>query len=116
MNKENTNAAKVEEPTVRITRARAKAFGTSGEVVSSSKPFFKQDLKHGVRANSKRAASDENKGSAIATIGLQHKRRAVLKDVANVICQNSYVKCTTDASQGQVQICIVPFLICKKFE
>lgn len=101
MNKENTNAAKVEEPTVRITRARAKAYGTSGEVVSSSKPFFKEDQKHGVRANSKRAASDENKGSAIATIGLQHKRRAVLKDVANVICENSYVKCTTDASQVQ---------------
>ncbi|PQM36900.1 cyclin-A2-1 [Prunus yedoensis var. nudiflora] len=61
MNKENTNAAKGGEPTVRITRARAKAFGTSGE----------------------------------------HKRRAVLKDVANVICENSYVKCTTDASQVQ---------------
>ncbi|KAM2544665.1 hypothetical protein TB1_016327 [Malus domestica] len=100
MNKENENASKVEEPNVRITRARAKAFGASGEELSSSILFTKQEQKRGLRANSKRAASDENKASAIATVGLQHKRRAVLKDVGNIACEDSNVNCT-NASQIQ---------------
>ncbi|TQE10580.1 hypothetical protein C1H46_003818 [Malus baccata] len=102
MNKENANAAKVEDPNVRITRARSKAFGASSEELSSSKLFIKQDQKCGLRAISKRAASDENKASAIANVGLQHKRRAVLKDVGNITSKNSYVNCT-DASQIQIQ-------------
>ncbi|KAB2629408.1 cyclin-A2-2-like [Pyrus ussuriensis x Pyrus communis] len=100
MNKENANAAKVEDPNVRITRARSKAFGASSEELSSSKLFIKQDQKRGLRAISKRAASDENKASAIANVGLQHKRRAVLKDVGNITSESSYVNCT-DASQIQ---------------
>lgn len=99
MNKENRNAARVEEPSVRITRARAKAFGTSAEVLSSSQPV-KQGQKRALRANSKKGASEENKASIISTIGLQHKRRAVLKDVTN-----SNVD-WTDASQVQVQISV----------
>ncbi|KAL6212168.1 hypothetical protein ACLB2K_017389 [Fragaria x ananassa] len=83
MNKENKNAARVEEPSVRITRARAKAFGLSGEVVGPSKPVVKQGQKRALRANSKTGVSDENKASLLSTIGLQHKRRAVLKDVSN---------------------------------
>lgn len=100
MNKENRNAARVEEPSVRITRARAKAFGTSAEVLSSSQPVVKQGQKRALRANSKKGASEENKASIISTIGLQHKRRAVLKDVTN-----SNVD-WTDASQVQVQISV----------
>lgn len=83
MNKENKNAARVEEPIVRITRARAKAFGISGEVAGPSKPVVKQGQKRALRANSKTGVSDENKASVVSTIGLQHKRRAVLKDVSN---------------------------------
>lgn len=93
MNKENTIAAKVEEPTIRITRARAKALGTSGVILPSSKPTNKQDQKRVLRTNSKRAASDENKPTVTAIAGLQHKRRAVLKDVTNMFCENSYMDC-----------------------
>ncbi|KAM5566285.1 cyclin-A2-2-like [Rosa sericea] len=85
MNKENTNAARVEEPTVRITRARAKAFATSVQVVSKS-----LGQKRALPANS-------NKTCLVSTIGLQHKRRAVLKDVTNSNAD------WTDASQLQLQ-------------
>lgn len=89
MDKENTTAAKVEEPTVRITRARSKALGLSGGIFPSSKPSFKQDQKHVLRSKFKRAASDENKASMVAPAGTQHKRRAVLEDVTNILCENS---------------------------
>lgn len=89
MNKENTNVANNEEPSGRITRARAKALGASVGTLPSVEPPFKPDQKLGLRENSKRAASDESKGPAIATDGLQHKRRAVLKDVTNIFCENS---------------------------
>ncbi|KAK8500163.1 hypothetical protein V6N12_002271 [Hibiscus sabdariffa] len=81
MNKEN-------EPTGPITRAMSKALGPAGGICSSSNPSFKQDQKRVLRLNSKRAASDESKASVVATVGLQPKRRAVLKDVTNT-CDDS---------------------------
>lgn len=101
MNKENIIAAKFEEPTVRITRARAKALSTSGGILPSSKGLIKQDQKRVLRTNSKRPASDENKPNA-TTAGLQHKRRAVLKDVTNVFCESSYMNCI-NATKVQVR-------------
>lgn len=92
MNKENITSAKIEEPTVRITRARAKAATKSGGLLPP-KPPIKLDQMQVVRTNSKRAASDENKPSATANAGLQHKRRAALKDVTNVVSENSYMNC-----------------------
>ncbi|KAL5559235.1 hypothetical protein UlMin_035446 [Ulmus minor] len=83
MNTENTNAVNIKQPPVRVTRARAKALGASDGLPPCSKPSFGQEQKLVLRANSKRAASDENKASAIATASFQYKRRAVLKDVTN---------------------------------
>lgn len=103
MNKENKQTANFEEPCVRITRARAKAFGASGGILPSVKPSFKPDRKRLLQENSKRAASDESKASAIATGGLQHKRRAVLKDVSNIFGENSNAK-DIDASKIQVNV------------
>uniref|UniRef100_A0A2N9G744 B-like cyclin n=1 Tax=Fagus sylvatica TaxID=28930 RepID=A0A2N9G744_FAGSY len=100
MKKEDTTTAKVEEPNVRITRARAKALGLSGGIFPSSKPSFKQDQKHVVCSKFKRAASDENKASTVAPAGIQHKRRAVLGDVTNVLCENSHMN-YTHASKNQ---------------
>ncbi|KAJ0090926.1 hypothetical protein Patl1_12827 [Pistacia atlantica] len=102
MNKENVTAAKVEEPTSRITRARAKALGISGGVFPSAKPTVKPDQKHAHKVNSKRAA-DENKASTTATSGLQHKRRAVLKDVTN-ISENSNVNCNNVAKVQSTKV------------
>lgn len=103
MNKENTHVANNEEPSGRITRARAKALGASVGILPSVEPPFKPDQKRGLRENSKRAASDESKGPAIATDGLQHKRRAVLKDVTNNFCENSNVE-DIDTSKIQVNM------------
>ncbi|KAK8595736.1 hypothetical protein V6N12_064247 [Hibiscus sabdariffa] len=83
MNKENEPIVKLEEPTGRITRARAKA-----QAGAASKPSFKQDKKCALRVNSKRASSDENKASMTSTVGLKPKRRAVLKDVTNVSAES----------------------------
>ncbi|TYI79276.1 hypothetical protein E1A91_D05G011600v1 [Gossypium mustelinum] len=94
MNKENEPTEEVEEPTGRITRARYKALRAAGGICSSSKPSFKQEQKRVLRLNSKRAASDENKASVPATVGLQPKRRAVLKNVTNVGDDTLYMDCT----------------------
>ncbi|KAF5743281.1 Mitotic-like cyclin 3B from [Tripterygium wilfordii] len=95
MNKENESIAKIEEPTARITRARAKAFGTSSGIFPSSRPPFKQDQNRVLRANSKRAASDENEIPMTGICGLQHKRRAVLKDVTNIVDEHLYIDRTS---------------------
>ncbi|OMO80516.1 hypothetical protein COLO4_24050 [Corchorus olitorius] len=91
MNKENEPPPKVEEPPGRITRARSKALGAGGGICSSSKPSFKQDQKRLLPLNSKRAASDENKASVTTSVGLQPKRRAVLKDTSNVYADSLYM-------------------------
>ncbi|XWS27164.1 hypothetical protein CRYUN_Cryun26dG0091600 [Craigia yunnanensis] len=93
MNKENEPTEKVEEPTGRITRARSKALGAVEGIWSSPKPLFKQDQKRVLQVNSKRAASDVNKASVTAAVGLQPKRRAVLKDVTNVCADSLYMDC-----------------------
>lgn len=90
MNSENETETKA-VPAVRITRARAKALGTSSGVLQPSRPSFKQVQKHGILMNAKRAASDENKISEAGALGLQHKRRAVFKDVTNISCDNILV-------------------------
>ena len=102
MNKENEPIEKVEEPTGRITRARSKALGAAVGICSSSKPSFKHDQKRVLQVNSKRAASDENKASVTTTVGLQPKRRAVLKDVTNVCADSLYMHCI-NATEIQVR-------------
>lgn len=101
MNKENAVGTKNEAPTTRITRSRAKALGMSTGMLSSSRPSFKQEQKRTVRANAKRSASDEKKGTKVGNAGKQHKKRAVLKDVTNIFCENSYLNCV-NATKAQV--------------
>lgn len=91
MNKENGTAAKFGEPTVRITRARAKGLSIS-EGLPPPRPSRKHDQKPTLQQNSKRPASDENKSSISLTSCFQHKKRAVLKDVTNVFC-DPHVNC-----------------------
>ncbi|XP_021758099.1 cyclin-A2-2-like isoform X1 [Chenopodium quinoa] len=91
MNKENISSTKVEEPTLRVTRARAKALGTSGRL--NQKPPLPEQSRV-LRVNSKRLASDENNSAAPAS-GVQKKRRATLTDVTNVLCDKSFTGCFT---------------------
>ncbi|KAL3498333.1 hypothetical protein ACH5RR_041065 [Cinchona calisaya] len=91
MSQEN-KGTEFEEPTVRITRGRAKTLGHSG-ALPPLHPSSTQDGKRVLHPNFKRAASVENKPSISAAVCHQHKKRAVLEDVTNLICKNSYTKC-----------------------
>ncbi|XP_043700929.1 cyclin-A2-4 isoform X2 [Telopea speciosissima] len=96
MKKENTTVTGFPGPTARITRARAAAYQAAGGTLPSQ-PSAKQDQKRVLRENSKRAALDENNSSAPVAGDLQHKRRAVLKDVTNICCENLYTNCINAA-------------------
>lgn len=107
MNKENINIAKVEEPSTCMTRVWSKALGVVGRngICSLSKLSFKQDPKHVVRVKSKRVALDERKSFATATLGLLHKTRAVLKDIANISTQSlsiDYINSTRSTIQVSI--------------
>uniref|UniRef100_A0A5B7AZV4 Putative cyclin-A2-4-like n=1 Tax=Davidia involucrata TaxID=16924 RepID=A0A5B7AZV4_DAVIN len=96
MKKENMVIANVAEPNPRITRARAAACRASVGVPPSEGPK-KLAHKRALRTNSKRAALDEMNTNASVTACVQNKRRAVLKDVTNVCCENSYRSCLNAA-------------------
>ncbi|XP_057524064.1 cyclin-A2-2-like [Amaranthus tricolor] len=91
MNEKNTAANRVEEPSLRITRARAKSLGTSGTLIQKP-PLSKQS--QALKENSKRLASDENK-STLPFPSLMKKRKTTLTDVTNVLCDKSYAHCCT---------------------
>ncbi|XWS11870.1 hypothetical protein CRYUN_Cryun37aG0038300 [Craigia yunnanensis] len=92
MRKENVVSANVGELNGRITRARAAALRAYGQLPPLNAPN-QPDQKRVLRANTKRMALDENKFNVPASSGLQRKKRAVLQDVTNVCCNNSYRKC-----------------------
>ncbi|KAF8407004.1 hypothetical protein HHK36_006126 [Tetracentron sinense] len=96
MKKENKTVANFEEPTARITRSRTVASRAFGGMLPP-KPSAKQDHKCLLRANSKRAALDENIPTALVTSSLKHKKRAVLKDVSNIYSENTYRNCISAA-------------------
>ncbi|KAF3612543.1 Cyclin-A2-1 [Capsicum annuum] len=100
-----TGSSNLKVPTVRITRARAKALGSSGGLPPLH-PSVRQDKKQGQVTQgikSKRPASDENKPVNSASIAAQQpKRRAVLRDVTNVLCENTYMNCI-NGSKCQVK-------------
>ncbi|KAL3844124.1 hypothetical protein ACJIZ3_001527 [Penstemon smallii] len=95
MNDEN-RSSNLSEATVRITRARAKALGSS-RGLPPLYPSEKQDDKRVLRANSKRAPSDNNNPGANSAACPQRKKRAVLKDVTNIGCDNLYLNCINAA-------------------
>ncbi|KAL0297301.1 UNVERIFIED_CONTAM: Cyclin-A2-1 [Sesamum radiatum] len=96
MNDENGSSYS-REATVRITRARAKALGSSG-VLPPLYPSVKKDGKV-LRTNSKRAASDVKKPAVGSAACPQRKKRATLKDITNITSQNVCTNWT--ASRGQ---------------
>ncbi|KAI3996196.1 hypothetical protein MKX01_022690 [Papaver californicum] len=88
MMKENMLPSISEECTARMTRSRAAAASRASNVMLPPKVPAKQEMKKVTRGNSKRPASDENN-----LTGIQNKRRAVFKDVTNVLCDTSYRNC-----------------------
>lgn len=67
-----------------VTRALASALRASSK--SSIESATTQNQGRVLRANSKRTALDEKKANA-------PKKRAILKDITNVTCENSYTSC-----------------------
>ncbi|CAA0810615.1 Unknown protein [Striga hermonthica] len=94
MSDEN-RVSNLRQPSVRITRARAKALGSSSGLPPLH-PSFKQDDKPVLRAHLKRAVSDNKKPSSAAACA-PHKKRAVLKDVTNIACDDLYINCINAA-------------------
>ncbi|XP_065868768.1 cyclin-A2-4 [Euphorbia lathyris] len=93
MKKENSlPATNVGNPNGRITRSQVAALNAANKM-PSSRATTQQGQKRILRANSKRAAPDENNSSTSDIAGIQPKRRAVLRDVTNVCCDNSYRSC-----------------------
>ena len=84
MKKENSVTLKTSELPGRLTRARAAALRACGKLPPLKYPI-QGNQKQPLQVNSKRAASDNT--------CLQPKRRAVLQDVTNVCCENSYRNC-----------------------
>lgn len=70
-----------------VTRALASALRASSKLITSSEvAATTQNQGRVLRANTKRAALDEKKANA-------PKKRAILKDITNVTCENSYRSC-----------------------
>ncbi|KAH9666300.1 Cyclin-A2-4 [Citrus sinensis] len=115
MKKQSSIAANVGDSTGIMTRSRAATLASqsSGFVASYRAPSV-QTRKRVLRENPKKAASDENNIIVTDNPCRQHKRRAVLQDVTNVCCENSYrsffhaakiqPKNSKQAKNGQAQI------------
>lgn len=88
MQKESSN---VPGSSMRITRSRAKTFSCP-EGLPPLHPSGIQNGKQVQRASSKRPASDENITTSGASFHRQPKKRAVLGNVTNVVCDGSYLK------------------------
>lgn len=73
-----------------ITRALASALRASSNLITSSEVVATTLINPGkvLRANSKRTASDDKNVANNAP-----KRRAVLNDITNVTCKDSYTNC-----------------------
>lgn len=91
MRKENVVSANGGEFNGRLTRARAAALCASRQL--PLKAPTQPDQKRVLRANTKRTASDGNNTNAAENASHHCKKRAVLQDVTNVCCNNSYRMC-----------------------
>lgn len=111
MRKENLVPAKVSELTAPLTRARAAALRASGQVPPLKAPI-QQNQKRTFQGNQKTPDLDENNNNAPNDACLQHKRRAVLKDVTNICCKSSYRNCFNATT---IQVNIQLLLICCHF-
>ncbi|XP_073050942.1 cyclin-A2-4-like [Primulina eburnea] len=100
MNNENTSS-NITGSNLRITRARLKALGSLGGLPPLH-PSAKQDGKRVSRTKYKRAASYDNKNASSPAACPQQKKRATLKDITNITCDNLYTNCI-GATAGQAR-------------
>lgn len=103
MKKENRAKSDFGEPTVRITRARAAAYQQHGAMPSreQSKEQYQKEVTGPIL---KRAALDERDGKAALMACTRNKKRAVLKNITNVCCENPYKK---RVNASKIPVCIL---------
>lgn len=104
MKKESQTTADAEEMITQVTRARAAAYRASKQMLPLN-ASISQEQKRTSGLNPKRPALDEKTAP-------QHKKRAVLKDVTNICCENLNANCI-NATKIQVAIfviCLLPFI------
>ncbi|CAH9141362.1 unnamed protein product [Cuscuta epithymum] len=87
----HANMQNIGGQSMRITRSRAKSFASS-DGLPPLHPSGIENGKQVQRASRKRAASDENISISGAPY-VQSNKRAVLRNVTNVVCENSYLNC-----------------------
>uniref|UniRef100_A0A1D1YVE0 Cyclin-A2-1 n=1 Tax=Anthurium amnicola TaxID=1678845 RepID=A0A1D1YVE0_9ARAE len=90
--KENTVVTGYAEVPARLTRARAAACRATGSVLSLKPSLTKPESNRASRGNSIGIVQDENNPRVSLPAAVQHKKRAVLKDVTNVCCESTYKK------------------------
>ncbi|XP_044485484.1 cyclin-A2-4-like isoform X2 [Mangifera indica] len=95
MKKQNSMTSNIGDFAGRITRARAAALSSAGQM-PPLKDHVEENKRMARRGNTKRAALDENNTDAPDNPHHQHKRRAVLRDVTNVCCKSSCKSCFND--------------------
>ncbi|XP_073133940.1 cyclin-A2-1-like [Henckelia pumila] len=98
MDDENTSS-NITGSNLRITRARAKALGSLGGLPPLH-PSAKQGGKRVLPTNSKRSASYDKQNASSSAACPQQKKRAILKDITNITCNNLYTNCIS-ATAGQ---------------
>lgn len=101
MKKEKSVTLKAGEVNGRLTRARAAAFRASGQL-PPLKGVAQESQKQPQVANPKRAVSDNT--------CLPRKKRAVLQDVTNISCENTYRSCS---NATKIQVAMHP-VFCKE--
>lgn len=91
----------------RLTRARAAALSATGQLPPLKK-VAEESQKNPLRANSKRAVSDDTY--------LPHKKRAILHDVTNIRCEKTY-RSGLNPTENQVLIstCIMVLILVLKY-
>ncbi|CAN1188523.1 hypothetical protein LINPERHAP2_LOCUS39381, partial [Linum perenne] len=78
----------------------ARALGASGGVLPAATTSLQQDQKRVLKVSIKRQAAEENKASAMGAAGVQRKKRAVLKEVTNILTEDSNVS-SINATKAQ---------------
>ncbi|KAK8951561.1 Cyclin-A2-1 [Platanthera zijinensis] len=103
MNKQTSIVPSYKRNTGPVTRAKAATLASHSRI-PLPRPALLPDKKQMKGRRTKRMASDENNHTVSNVVVSQNKKRAVLNDVSNVCCENSYRNCT-DLVKMQAKAC-----------
>lgn len=105
MDKENSVTSNISELPIRVTRARAAAYRASMQIPPST-ACIPQEQRQSSRPYLKRPALERNSQVSVTTVP-PRKKRAVLKDVANIVSQSLCTNCMAATQVDVLQICLL---------